>query len=195
MTHSCRGVVWSLCSMSSQVDDVDLLREAGCAPACTARQCSEALQCGLHWVSHPHRQQLTWAAKQRPCNDKKNTVWMLNIEASVSFDSNGRLLPLFHSLVGVSTTSQEPQLQTTVTEPGQSSKAALSRMETTLKLSFLGLCLCFVYCTVGCNEQFSDLHCLTWNTDSLVYRLALTIYICSFMMYNSLFIHHEVSGG
>lgn len=85
-------------------------------------------------------------------------------------------LPLFRSLVGVGTTSQEPQLQTTVTEAGQSSKAALSRVEGTLKLSFLGLYLCFVYCTVGCNEQFSDLHCLTWNTDSLVYRLAFTIY-------------------
>lgn len=36
MTHFCRCVVWTLWSMSSQVDDVDLLREAGGAPACTA---------------------------------------------------------------------------------------------------------------------------------------------------------------
>lgn len=32
----CLGVVWSLWSKSSQVDDVDLLREVGGAPACTA---------------------------------------------------------------------------------------------------------------------------------------------------------------
>lgn len=76
MTHHCCGVVWSLCSMSSQVDDVNLLREAGCASACTARQCGEAIQRGLHWVTNPHRQQLTWAAKQRPCDSKNSTVWM-----------------------------------------------------------------------------------------------------------------------
>lgn len=74
MTHHSRGVVRSLCSMSSQVDDVNLLWEAGCASACAARQCSEAIQRGLHWVTNPHGQQLTWAAKQRPCNSKNSTV-------------------------------------------------------------------------------------------------------------------------
>lgn len=65
------------------------------------------------------------------------------------------------------TLSQQPQLQNTVTEPGQSSKAALGRVQRTLKLSLSGFDTCFVCCTVGCNDQFSDLHRLTWTQNCL----------------------------
>lgn len=43
MTHLRRWAVWSLWSASPQVDDVDLLSEAGGAPARAARQGGEAL--------------------------------------------------------------------------------------------------------------------------------------------------------
>lgn len=76
MTHFSGVAVWSLWNMSSQVDDVDLLGQAGGASACTAWQGGVALQRGLHRVSRPHRQQLTRAAKHWPCSQHKNTVWM-----------------------------------------------------------------------------------------------------------------------
>lgn len=86
MTHFYWRVVWSLMSMSSQVDDVDLLRQAGGAPACTPWQDSEALQHGLHWVSRPHWQQLTWAAKQRSCSRETTILAIkINIKACVWF--------------------------------------------------------------------------------------------------------------
>lgn len=71
MTHSHWSAVWTLCSASSQVNDVHLLRQAHSAPACTAWHGSEALQDGLHRVSCPDRKQLTWTTRQRPCSAKK----------------------------------------------------------------------------------------------------------------------------
>lgn len=74
MTHFCWSIVWSLWSMPSEVNDVDLLGQAGGSPACTPWQGGETLQDGLHRVSRPHWQQLTWAPWQRPCGGEEKSV-------------------------------------------------------------------------------------------------------------------------
>lgn len=70
MTYSCRGVAWSLCRASPQVDDVHLLRKADRSPARTAWQRRETLQRGLDRVSNPDGQQLTRAAEHRTYGDR-----------------------------------------------------------------------------------------------------------------------------
>lgn len=94
MTYSCRGVAWSLCNASPQVDDVHLLRKAGRSPARTAWQRREALQRGLDRVSNPDGQQFTRAAEQRTYGDgrlahestleKSNSVGMKGVTSRMS---------------------------------------------------------------------------------------------------------------